>query len=304
MAPPVKRLVFGRINRRSQETLQSRPFREDMSALADSHLTRHVQRLTSTRRARTWQAADMALTPDGDFMTGVLGYSEEENRTDFDPASWSWIKGESRESDTASDATMAPFAVDLRDDHRWVAFAVTARLQPTTFTKGFEQVLNEAATVLKLVPTTWEVDLVTSPFRIRDWLADHPRVYKMVRTVKFSNPGLDLDRDRQEMRAMSARRKTEEYAAAPRRSLNVNSDAFNEKLEGTDTGNLDIRMSARGAQGASESRFSTRLNMDDASVPDFGTDLVAGMETVLAALKEYVANRTSQGPAQASISDE
>lgn len=81
------RVAFGRINRRlpeSHQTLEMRPFKEDMLALAESRETRAVV------RDREWIAADMSLDASGTFMTGVLGFAEEEVLRDFEPEAFSW----------------------------------------------------------------------------------------------------------------------------------------------------------------------------------------------------------------------
>jgi hypothetical protein len=52
-----------------------RTFAEDLTALAESHLTTFTQIDPHTGNTRTWTAADMNVQPDGDFMTGILGFS-------------------------------------------------------------------------------------------------------------------------------------------------------------------------------------------------------------------------------------
>ena len=216
MATKDRRVVFARINRRQprQDVLSMRAFAEDMRDLAASRLTRHQIKSTAERPGRTWSAADMTLDPSGDFMTGVLGYSTQEQHVEFDNDAWSWVKAQPRDSDAATPSTVAPFAVDLRNHERWVGFIPAPRVQASSFCSGLEMVLNEAVSALGLMPEAWEVDLVTSRSRVDEWLRAHPRVYLLTRTVKFTNPGLDLDNDRSQMRALHANRKTEEFAAA------------------------------------------------------------------------------------------
>ena len=301
MAGRDRRVVFGRINRRTpdQGVLQPREFNVDMVALADSHKTVHTVRSTGGRPGRRWVAADMTVTPDGEFMTGVLGFSEQQQQVTFDEESFSWMKGEVADSDSASEQTIVPFAVDLRTGQRWVAFATTQRLQPQSFRTGLEMVLNEAVAAMKLIPVDWEVDLVTSTSRINEWLTANPRVHKLVRTLKFSNPGRDIDDDRQQMRALAANRKTEEFKAARGKSLNIDSPEFQNKLEGTATGDLHVVMEARGAHGVSNVKFNSNDTVDNAFVDDFGTNLQRGIDIVLAALREYVAGKTP--PAQPEL---
>jgi len=121
-----KRVAFARINRRAEATegFGARPFRDDMRALAESHQTR------AQFRGREWIAADLKILPTEDHMTGVLGFTDEETLRDFDPAAFSWVKGPIHIQEGASERTMVPFAIDLRDDKRWVAFGTSTRIQP------------------------------------------------------------------------------------------------------------------------------------------------------------------------------
>ncbi|MBU8825820.1 hypothetical protein [Mycolicibacterium goodii] len=293
MAKQDRRVVFGRINRRQpdQGVLEMREFSVDMIALAESHKTIHTIRSTGGRPGRTWVAADMSVTPDNNFMTGVLGYSEQQQQVTFDDESFSWMKGEVESSDSANEQTIVPFAVDLRSDQRWVAFATTSRLQPQSFSTGLESVFNEAVIAVGLIPVDWEVDLVTSTSRIMEWLRENPRVHKLRRTLKFSNPGKDLDDDRAEMRALAANRKTEEFKAPRGKTLNIDSQEFESKLEGTETGNLHVILESRGSHGVRNVKFNSNDTVDNSLVEDFGSDLQRGIEIVLAALREYVASK-------------
>jgi hypothetical protein len=294
-------VVFGRINRRDpeQDSLEMREFAEDMKALAESHLTVFTEQSTAGNPGRRWVAADMEVTPSGDFLTGVLGFSEQQLHVTFDDESFSWMKAQVEDADSATERTLAPFAVDLREHNRWVAFATTTRLQPTTFRPGFEHVLNEAVSQLGFMPTAWEFDLVTSTSTIREWLSQNPLVHQLRRTIKFTNPGKDLDDDRSEMRALAANRKTEEFKAAYNKALDTTSAEFQGKIEGTETGDLDIVMHARGVHGVSDVTFNSRHSVDRTNVTDFGADLQHGIDVVLAALREYVAGKS--GPEQSSL---
>ena len=138
-------------------------------------------------------------------MTGILGFSTPDQQKIFDPDAWSWVKGETVALDAATRRTVAPFAIDLRDNERWVGFAPTGNLRPPTFASGLEQALNHAVGAAGLIPTEWEVDLVTSRFEIEHWLQAHPLVHFMRRTIKIPNPGRVIDDDRAEMRALAAK---------------------------------------------------------------------------------------------------
>jgi len=294
MAAKTRKVRFARINRRrppGQETLAMRSFAEDLTVLAESHLTQFTQPDPQTGNTRTWTAADMSVQPDGDFMTGILGFSTPDQQKIFDPDAWSWVKGETVALDAATRRTVAPFAIDLRDNQRWVGFAPTSNLRPPIFAFGLEQALNHAVSVAGLIPTEWEVDLVTSRFEIDQWLQAHPLVHFMRRTIKIPNPGRDIDDDRAEMRALAARRKTEEFSAGRSSALDISSEQFARKLDGTQTGDLELQMVAHDAQGGGLSKFNSRNSGDESLIDEFGLDLMLGMELVLGALRLYVRTR-------------
>jgi hypothetical protein len=288
-----QKIVFARINRRradGQETLMARSFREDMAALAASHQTRYVQHV-GRGLDRTWFAADMSIQPDEDFLTGALGYTTPAQHRPFDQKNWSWIKAQPADIDAANTDTIAPFAIDLREGYRWVAFAPKSRLRVKMFATGFERVLNNAISAEGLIPTEWEVDLIVSRGHIDEWLREHPLVYLLKRTIKFTNPGRDLSSDRQEMQALGARRKTEEFAASNRGLININSEEFSSKLEGIETGDIELKLRSRRDPGTGSAIFDSNTHPDAVSVDSFGGDLVQGMSIVLTALRQYVAEK-------------
>lgn len=290
-----QRVAFGRINRRTpdQGELTDRSFAEDLLMLADSHLTEVIEPETPQTARRHWIAADMTLTPDGRFLTGTLGYSESLTHIDFNRDSWSWQKGEQRAADSGSEDTVVPFAIDTRDDNRWVAFATARRMQAPQVRRGLQLVLQEAVAQHHTIAAAWEVDLITSRAEIFAWLEENPRVSLLRRTVKFTNPGRNLDSDRRAMRALKARRLTEEFAAHPNRTLDTSSDEFSDLLEGVEEGNVDIDLTARSAEGGSSHHFTTRERPSTTFVDGF-RDLHAGMDIVLRALRE----RFRRGPEQ------
>lgn len=149
----------------------------------------------------------------------------------------------------------------------------------------------QAVAAAGLIPTEWEVDLVTSRAEIDEWLAAHPLVHFMRRIVKLSNPGRELDSDRAEMRALAARKKTEEFTAGRGRTLDVSSEAFADKLDGTQTGDVELQLIARRQGGEGSVKFNSKLSADEELIDDFGMDLMLGMELVLAALQLYVSDR-------------
>ena len=286
-----QRVAFGRINRRTpdQGELTDRTFVEDLLSLANSHLTEVVEPATLLTARRHWIAADMTLTPDGNFLTGTLGYSESLTHIDFNRESWSWQKGEQREADSGSEDTVVPFAIDTRENNRWVAFAVARRMQASQFRRGLQLVLQAAVAEHRTIAAEWEVDLITSRAEIYAWLAENPRVHLMKRTVKFTNPGRDLDEDRRAMRELGARRMTEEYAAHPNRTLNTGSAEFAEKLDGVETGNVEIDLTARSEEGSTQANFTTRERPSTTFVDAF-RDLPSGIELMLRALRDRFNN--------------
>lgn len=293
MATTAQKIVFARINRRraeGEETLMARSFRADMTALANSHQTRYLERVPRGFD-RTWFAGDMAVERDGRFMTGTLGYTTPAQHRPFDQDNWSWIKAQAAEFDAARADTIAPFAIDLNDQNRWVSFAPTGGLRTKMFATGFERVLNNAVSAAGLMPTEWEVDLVVSRDRVDEWLQAHPSVFRLRRTIKFTNPGRDLSDDRQEMRALGARRKTEEFAASNRGVINIGSDEFRSKLDGVDTGDIELRLNARGTHGEGNAVFNSNTRPDSVTVDSFSGDLAWGIDRVLSALRAYVSDR-------------
>lgn len=284
-----QKVVFARINRRQPEqgAFEMRGFRDDISELAASHRTRSRERRPDSTE-RTWIAADMTIQPDGSFMTGTLGYSLREERRIFEDEIWSWIKAQTEEHEGARLDAVVPFAIDLHDSQRWVGFAPAPRLQSKMFVNGLRRVLNNAVTEAGLIPAEWEVDLVTSRESVDQWLSIHPLVHRLKRTIKFSNPGRDLDEDRQEMRALNARRKTEEFKASSRGVLNIESERFRSKLDGTETGDLELYLEARGAPGTGDAVFKSVDSPDQRAIDGFGRDLIQGIAAVLEALRGYV----------------
>jgi hypothetical protein len=261
-----------------------------LETLAESHETR-------TRfRNHEWIAADMRIEST-DFMVGVVGFADTEQLRDFDPQTFSWLKGEIREAFGASERTMVPFAIDLREDKRWVGFGTASRIQPAGFASGFEATLNAAIEKVGQMPTDWAVDLVQPKELVEQWLLAHPGVVKFSRTVRLHNPVSHIDDDRSEMQALAARTKTETFSAQRNRTLEIaNNPLFEEKLSGIETGDLDVVLIAK--EGSTEVRFSSKQHSDHTFIDDYGQDLERGMELVLRAVAEYGGGPPRQGQLQ------
>ncbi len=287
---PVKtnRVAFGRINRRTdgQETLTSRSFAQDMLDLAESHRTEAVL------QGHRWIASDMELRDRGDAMVGLLGFAVSDQFRSFAEDDYSWLKGATYGFTGAQEDTVVPFAVDLRDHRRWVAVATSARIQHVRFATGLAAVLNDAVSQLGLMPTDWEVDTISSRSNLLEWVASHSNIVRLRRVVKFSNPGRDLDRDRQEMRELSATVQETEFRALQGRRLHLrNNPSFDRLLEGMERGDVEIDMDA--VDNGLKDRYNSRDRPDEQFVDAFD-DLQAGMEAVLSALRVYSSRQAHQ----------
>jgi hypothetical protein len=296
--------VFARINRRNVEqgALFDREFSEDMIAVAQSHRTTYRQD-RGTRPTRVWTAADMTVTPDEAFVTGILGYTEPHYRRTLDVESFSWLKGEEEDAEEANEQTLSAFAIDLSDHGRWVALSTSPSMRPNTVREGLEEVLKNAVNELGDVPGEWEVDLVTSRTQITEWLERHPRVFNLKRTIRIPNPGKDLSEEIAAMKAMAARNKMETYSAPYGDWLDTNSEAFQEKLDGTELGNVDMVMKARVA-GGGEATFQSKNQVDHVDVVDTGTNFEAAVEVVLAALHDYLGRKADAAQAELDLDDD
>jgi hypothetical protein len=288
-----KRVAFARINRRHHQdvmTFGDRPFQEEMARLAESHEVRAT--VSSAPEQQEWIAADMSIDPSGTFVSGLIGFTTQESLYTFDDDSFSWRKGQIEGPEAASERTMVPFAVDMRDDRRWIAFATAQRIRPQSFANAFRAALNNAVTTLKLFPTEWEVDLVTAQSTIEEWLEEHPDVVVFARTVRFPNPVRDLSGVHAEMNELAARTKREEFVAAHGGILSLrNSLQLPALLEGVQDGNVDVKIVARG-DGGTKPRFNTKLASDEAYIDEYGADYARGMELVLSALTRILHRAT------------
>lgn len=254
----MKKLYFARINRRprrgtGQSALGGASFHDELSALVASR----DMIWQDDKAGRTWIAADLQWTPDGNFVTGILGFKESRVDIDFDEDAWSWSKGAEEERDSASDRTLVPFAIDANDDYRFVAFIPTARLKRGGFRRGLKKVLQAAVATQGILGNDWEVDLVVEEEVLRAWVAEHPLVFRLTRVVKFTNPGRQLDEDRRRMEQLDANRKRETFSARRGQSLDTGSQEFEEAIEGIEEGFVDVTLASRAPSGRGQVTFST-----------------------------------------------
>jgi hypothetical protein len=293
----VPRVTFGRISRRpvNDEPFEVRPFVEDMTVLADSHET-HARYM-----GLEWVAADLRIDASHDFLTGVLGFMEEESLTTFDADSFSWIKGERREEVGATARTMVPFAVDLREERRWVGFVTTSRIRATTFRQAFAVILNAAVARLGFFPSEWDIDPIASAETVREWIREHPDVAAMTRIVKYPNPARDFDAERQEMRELAARSKTERFVPQRNGRLNLErSELFDQFLQEAELGYVEIRLTSREGH-QQEAKFSTAKDADHVVIDSYGDDLAIGMERVQDAVRRFSQRRAGETERHAEL---
>lgn len=280
------KVAFARVNRRADEHLGAlQPFKEDMEALALSRQTRSLERV------REWIAADMKLDPSGDWLTGLIGFREPEARRQFEEDAYSWLKAPVTVAEDASQRNIVPFAIDLREDRRWVGHAVSGKVTASTFAGGLERALNAAIAATGLMPAEWNVDPITSRTTVEEWVREHPDIRVFTRSVKIPNPVDDLSDEIEEMRQLAARNKKEQFTAGYDQNLRVAevdgslTELAREKLEGLEEGYIDIYFEARGP--GQKYTFDSRRKVDWVYVDDYGADLDLGVELVLAAVRTY-----------------
>ena len=279
-----RRVVFGRVNRRNQGSLDRLSFGQEMNLLAE------LGRFEAQDGAKQWIVGDIQIDNSGAFLSGIIGFTDPETRLHFDESTDSWIKALSEKVAGASSKSVVPFAIDLRPERRWTANATSSRVHADTFRRGIELALN-AARSTRGFPTDWEVDLVTSPATFDEWIESHRDIREIKRTIRPPNPGRDLTKDLEDMDALAARRKQEVYTAGYNQNLKVFDDeghtteAIKNLAFGTDTGQVTIEIEAR-VQGGTR-KFKSKMSADDVYVEDFGNDWQLGIEFVLDALREY-----------------
>jgi hypothetical protein len=264
--------------------LQPRPFSEDLHRLADSALT------VATIRDTTYIAADLTFDASGMFMTGLLGFTEQEVLRQFETRAFSWIKGDVRDIFGATTRTVVPFAIDTRENRRWGAYAVSSRIRSLVFRRALAATLNEAVAALRLLPSEWEVDPVSNVSTVVDWVDDHPDIVRFSRRIQLTNPLVDVDEARRRMRALGAREDEETYRAWRNETLTVDNDTFRELIADMETGDIEVILVARtGASG--HTTYKSSGHVERTQVPNFGSDLPAGVEAVLDVLRAFSEQR-------------
>ena len=281
--PPTPRrqqVLFARINRRPQQPLELRPFKEVILSLVENRNTK------AEHSGKTWIAGDLEVRED--VLVGVIGFVVDEMITQFDLTEWSWLKGTRRIETGATTSTLAPFAIDLRAKGRWVAFSPKGHLNAKTFPGGFHAVLSEALKNQNELFFDWDIDMVSSSQALREWVSQHPRITKMSLNFRFDNPGRDLSSDREQMRALGSRKMEKIFHPAPRSTLHVDAelDELSEELDRTD---LDIELTAK--EGNGEVKFNTKSSREVRFVDDFSDDLSLGMDHMQEQLLDFIDGR-------------
>ena len=284
-----RRVVFGRINRRYQDSFDESSFRNEMQMLAE--LGRFEAAQSNSKR---WIVGNIELHRKATFLTGIIGFADPEIRLHFNETSDSWTKGISELVAGASSQAVVPFAVDLRPDRRWTASVTSSRIRAETFCRGIERAINVARSQLGLNPD-WEVDVVTSRTAVNDWIELHPEIRRIKRIIKLPNPRRDISKDIADMQDLAAQRKEEQYTAGRGQRLRAvdesgrTSDAIQNLTAGVETGQVEIDLEARGPNGSY--KFRSVTNADSVRIRDFMNDLEVGIELVLMALDEYSGQR-------------
>jgi hypothetical protein len=281
-----KRVAFARINVRTQQVgMGDRPFHDVMKSVAAIGVLKAT--VGSPGRVvnpeTEWAASDLALTDNDTILSGVIGFEEQSS-----------LIGEETRPEAGSEHTLVPFAVDIRDDRRWVAFATAQKIRPAGFANAFQAALQAAVEQFTPFTSAWEVDLVTAQSKIKQWVEEHPTVVVFRRTVRYPNPVRDLSDIQQEMLALHARTKQEEFRPYAGQPLDLaEPGVLDALLEGVENGNVDAYLQAEG-KGSTKPRFNTRLASNEEWIDDYRDDLSLGIQRVTTVLRTYSARQAGE----------
>ena len=277
-----QQVLFARINRRAEQSLNRRAFNDEMAALARSHDTR------AERDDHIWIAADLELTDDN-LLVGIIGYETTDTYLNFNEDEWSWIKGAQNVAEGASDRTLSPFAVDLTANGRWICFGPSGYLNQRTFPTGFAVVMNEALRRQGDAFADWEVDILSDTSALVEWIDSHTDITKMVVSIRRPNPGRDLTSDLEEMRRLRARTKEETFSPYYGESLRIEGEELEDLRSDVEKTNVDLRLTAR--VGSATARFNSKNNIAQDFVDRYGDDMRAGMDAVTEVLRAFKRRR-------------
>ncbi|MCE9621006.1 MAG: hypothetical protein K8R99_01530 [Actinomycetia bacterium] len=253
---------------------------DDVSALKDSGLT------YATVKGTRYLAADLQIDSTGNFLTGLLGFAEDDVLRQFDSHSFSWLKGEVESIYGATRQMVVPFALDMREKRRWVAHATTARIKSRVFRQAFAATLNHAVGELGLLPSEWEVDPVMSLATVEDWLGQNKQVVSFKRVIRLTNPLSDVDEARRKMRRLNGRVEERVMRGTVKEPLQLhNNPAFAEEIGPVATGDMEIELRAK--SGGTSQWFKSEDHTDHTSIPEYGHNLDQGVALVLDALVRF-----------------
>lgn len=133
----------------------------------------------------------------------------------------------------------------------------------------------------------FEIDLVSSRERLRDWLRAHPDVYELTVWVRHRNPGLDLDDDRAKLVALRARRMQQVMEAWPNRALAIDPEEAAAQLgEEIEHGTADVLLKA--APREAPVTFDSRSAFDTEQLAEAPADVGDAIRAAASALARRV----------------
>jgi hypothetical protein len=261
------------------------------------HLSQHGQAVAETR-AGEWWVKDLTIDPSETFFSGTIGLSQTQTTLRHAEDQPSWVKAQTHTEVGARGGQVAPFAIDLRDERRWVAFAAAGHA-PSTVAYTLAVAVSRALQDLPVRTPAWDFDLVYSKSSVTEWVREHNDVREFVRIVKRPNPVRNVNDEVAELNAINAGRKAEHFVAARQRNLRLLDldgnlrPEFEGLLEGSESGYVEIRLESRGRKGTAAYRYRQEEYADHAFIEPFGDDLQGGMAAVVDALREYSDRRAA-----------
>ncbi|MEU2338549.1 hypothetical protein ABZ608_34110 [Streptomyces sp. NPDC013172] len=236
---------FGRINVRYPGGVK-----HDSKAFGDL-----VQRLEASdtwhERASNWDSWAVIANPKGmreavewkDFLLpGVVAYSKPYG-----------IYKVRQEPFRAHEGVLAaPFIIDTRSTGRWLAIAPQEPLSARVVSKGLHYVLQSVT----YSDTMWDIDLVWSVNRIRDWLRFHGRVEELAITLRYPNPYDDLSEDLAALIELKGQQEQRIMTAPREHGLDIKEKFLDKLAKLGEKGLIDVAATATTADATD--RFDTR----------------------------------------------
>ena len=179
------------------------------------------------------------------------------------------------------------FALDLQ--RRSLALAPPEPVDAPELARRVESAFDSVGHRVLRAPdeVSFEVDLVSSRERLREWLRAHPDVHEMTVWVRHRNPGLDLDEDRAKMVLLRARRMQETMEAWPNRTLAIDPEEAAAQLgEEIEQGNADVVLKA--APPEAPEVFDSRMAPETEQLVDALGDVGDAIRAAASALARRV----------------